>query len=69
LTEKNKGITRARKDDRRREAEVRQGAHDQLTTEAKIAKLDAGGFRALKQRRRLLEHLDAMAKAQKEPEP
>jgi hypothetical protein len=34
-------------------AEARQLAYDALTTEEKIAKLDAGGFRAVRQRARL----------------
>lgn len=46
----NSGKAKAHKKQLQLEAEDRQRQYDVLTTEEKIAKLDAGNFRALKQR-------------------
>lgn len=55
---KNKGIARAKKEQRRKEALERQAAYDDLTPTEKLAKLDKGGFRAKKQRARLEKEIE-----------
>jgi hypothetical protein len=49
----NSGKAREHKLELRQEAMMRQLEYDRLTTEEKIAKLDAGKFRAVKRRARL----------------
>lgn len=51
---RRKGVPAMRKEQRRKDGEVRQAAYNKLTTAEKIAKLDAGGHAATKQRARLL---------------
>ena|SRR6266545_1854885 len=48
-------FARANRKHRQDEAKARQAAYDALTTEQKIAKLDAGGYAAVKQRIKLLD--------------
>lgn len=48
--------------ERRAAAEERQAAYDSLTIEQKIAKLDAGKFRALKERAKLQKQLEQSRK-------
>lgn len=55
---KNKGIAAAEKQRRREEARERQRAYNELTPKGKLAQLDAGKFRALRQRRRLEAELE-----------
>ncbi len=43
-------ISDAAKDQRREEGKVRQAAYSLLTVQEKLAKLDAGGFAATRQR-------------------
>lgn len=50
---KRRGIPAQEHDKRRLEAYERQDAYDKLTVAQKIAKLDAGGFTATKQRAKL----------------
>lgn len=45
--------TQALKKQRAEEAAVRKAAYDALTTEQKLARLDAGGFKATKERLKL----------------
>ena len=47
------GAGAAHKDQLRKNAIARQTEYNKLTTEQKVAKLDAGGFRALKQRAKI----------------
>lgn len=49
-----KGILASYRDTKRKQAAERQAVHNALTTEQKIAKLDAGGFTASKERKKLL---------------
>jgi hypothetical protein len=49
-----KGFLQAAKEKRRKDAEARQAAYNLLTFEQKLAKLDAGGHKATKQRYKLL---------------
>lgn len=44
---------REKKERKQREAQERQAAYDALTVEQKVAKLDAGGYVAAKQRAKL----------------
>lgn len=55
---KNKGIAKDKKQKRRDEARSRQAAYNELTTKGKLGQLDAGKFRAVKQRRRLEAELE-----------
>lgn len=48
-----KGIAAARKAEKRVKAETMQLSYSKLTIDEKIAKLDAGGYAAKKQRARL----------------
>ena len=53
---KNKGIAKAARDQRKSEAEARQEAHDKLTSQQKLAKLDkrlGKGIGAKKERARI----------------
>lgn len=52
-TNHKKGIARAMLQAKRDEAKTRQAEYNKLTTAEKIAKLDAGGFVAKKQRAKL----------------
>jgi hypothetical protein len=51
---RRKGIPAQLKDAKRTEATARQTAYDKLTIDEKIARLDAGGFIATKQRAKLV---------------
>lgn len=58
-----KGIAAMYKEKLRTEAEARQAKYKLLTVEQKIAKLDAGGFTASKQRYKfILEQTAALTK-------
>ena len=46
-------IADAHKKQKRKEAEARQGKHNQRTNDEQLAKLDTGGFAAKKERVRL----------------
>jgi hypothetical protein len=50
-----KGVLRQWKQEKKDEAIVRQEAYNKLTIEQKLVKLDVGDFKAVKQRRKLLE--------------
>jgi len=47
------------KQTRRERAEQMQAEYNKLTPEEKLAKLDAGGHRAVKQRARLLKQIES----------
>lgn len=47
------GITKTQREERRKVAEERNAQYAAMTTEQKLAKLDAGGFAAKKQRAKL----------------
>lgn len=49
-----KGVPAKKREQRRKDAETRQAAYNKLTIDEKIAKLDAGGFTANKQRHKFL---------------
>lgn len=49
----NAGSRKQRKLQRRQEAEARQAEHDKLSAKEKLAKLDAAGHAAVKERARL----------------
>jgi hypothetical protein len=51
---RRKGIPAQKKAARRAEAEIRAAEYAKLTPKQKLAKLDSGGFRAEKQRSRLV---------------
>ena len=55
----NKGIARAAKEKRHEKALAAQADYDTLTPEQKLAKLDNGNFRAVKQRAKLQKLIDA----------
>jgi Spy/CpxP family protein refolding chaperone len=50
---KNRDSNKARRADRQVQAKVRQDLYAALTPAQKLAKLDAGGYDAVKQRKRL----------------
>ena len=56
---RRKGVPAAWKAQRQAEAKVRQEAYDKLTPQQKLAKLDAGGFAASKQRAKLAAQIAA----------
>lgn len=56
---RKKGLGAAHKDALRTEAKTRQSEYDKLTLEQKVARLDAGGFTATKQRAKLAAQLVA----------
>lgn len=45
------------KEQKRREAEQRKKDHESLTLEQRLAKLDAGGYRAKRERARILRQM------------
>lgn len=49
-----KGIANAAKEQKRKEAEVRQECYRLMTPEQKVARLDAGGFTATKERYKII---------------
>lgn len=58
-TNRTKGILKQAKAQRKLEAEQRQAEYNKLTPQQKLAKLDAGGFTATKERAKLLAQLGA----------
>jgi hypothetical protein len=48
------GAAKQRKEEKQKEALMRQESYSKLTVEQKVAKLDAGNFSAKKQRKKLL---------------
>jgi len=52
------GITKNVREERRKQAEERNAEYAKLTVEQKLAKLDAGGFAAKKQRAKLTAALN-----------
>lgn len=53
MAEKNRGIARANKEERRRDAESRNAAWRSMSPEHQLADLDARGMTATKQRARI----------------
>lgn len=54
---------------KRTEAKARQDAHDKLSVREQLAKLDKGGFRAVKERARLNAILSTMEQVKTEEKP
>jgi len=56
---RKKGVLTQEATRRREEAQIRQSEYNKLTPEQKLAKLDAGGFRAERQRAKLTQQIEA----------
>ena len=63
MAAKNKGIARKRKDERRAEGEARQAAYDKLTNREKLARMNAAGHHALRQRLKIARAIEAEIRA------
>jgi hypothetical protein len=59
---RRKGIPTQQQTARKAEAEVRNAEYAKLTPQQKLARLDVGGFRAEKQRARLVAQIQQGAK-------
>jgi len=60
----NKGIAKAEKEQRRKEAEARQAEYDKLTPQQKLKRLDDAGLRAKRHRARLEKQIEEQRRNQ-----
>ena len=55
-----KPVTAQQRQTRREEAEIRQAEYNKLTPSQKLARLDAGGFVARRQRARIISYINSL---------